>query len=108
MNKEYIIHHFINLYYKFFNDIDLANDDKEYIEHISISETLDIVCSFLNEYDKELYSKDLKTEEIVHEVLSNKSLWGEDLTQINEFENTVAKYYKDIHENGMTKALENF
>ena len=57
---------------------------------------------------KELYSKDLKAEEIVHEVLSNKSLWGEDLTQINEFETTVAKYYKDIHENGMKKALENF
>lgn len=56
MNKEYIINHFINLYYKSFNDIDLANDDKEYIEHISISETLDIVCSFLNEYDKELYN----------------------------------------------------
>ena len=29
MNKEYIINHFINLYYKSFNDIDLANDDKE-------------------------------------------------------------------------------
>lgn len=56
MNKEYIINHFINLYYKSFNDIDLANDDKEYIEHLSISETLDIVCSFLNEYDKELYN----------------------------------------------------
>ena len=56
MNKEYIINHFINLYYKSFNDIELASDDKEYIEHISINETLDIVCSFLNEYDKELYN----------------------------------------------------
>ena len=43
MNKEYIINHFINLYYKSFNDIDLASDDKEYIEHISINETLDII-----------------------------------------------------------------
>lgn len=56
MNKEYIINHFINSYYKYFDDIDLSNDDKEYVENIGVNETLDIVCSFLNEYDKELYN----------------------------------------------------
>ena len=43
MNKEYIINHFINLYYKSFNNIDLANDDKEYIEHISIVKALQVI-----------------------------------------------------------------
>ena len=40
MNKEYIINHFINSYYKHFNNIDLSNGDKVYIEHIGINENV--------------------------------------------------------------------
>ena len=117
MNKEYIINHFINLYYKSFNDIDLANDDKEYIEHISISETLDIVCSFLNEYDKELYNifmnvMSFNRESIIfvsNELSNNSSSLNSNSNKItinvkNNIEDVFAIVHEFMHYVDATKA----
>lgn len=117
MNKEYIINHFINLYYKSFNDIDLASDDKEYIEHISISETLDIVCSFLNEYDKELYNifmnvMSFNRESIIfvsNELSNNSSSLNSNSNKItinvrNNIEDVFAIVHEFMHYVDATKA----
>lgn len=117
MNKEYIINHFINLYYKSFNDIDLANDDKEYIEHISISEALDIVCCFLNEYDKELYNifmnvMSFNRESIIfvsNELSNNSSSLNSNSNKItinvkNNIEDVFAIVHEFMHYVDATKA----
>ena len=41
----------------------------------------------------------------VHDILSNTEFWGIDLTQINDFENTVSQYVEKIKNNGMKNAI---
>lgn len=47
---------------------------------------------------------DIKT--LVHEVASNITFWGQDLTQIPEFENTVVKYLNDLKLYGTYKLMK--
>lgn len=117
MNKEYIINHFINSYYKHFDDIDLLNGDKEYIEHIGINETLDIVCSFLNQYDKELYNifmniMSFNRESIIfvsNELSNNSSSLNSNSNKItinvkNNIEDVFAIVHEFMHYVDATKA----
>lgn len=57
---------------------------------------------------KELYGKKLSDEETVKEILSQTSMWGEDLNKIEGLTETVTKYYKEIATLGMKKALVKF
>lgn len=41
----------------------------------------------------------------VQDILSNTEFWGIDLTQINDFENTVSQYVEKIKNNGMKNAI---
>ena len=70
------------------------NDDKEYI---------DTFASLWKQYEVD---SDLET--LVNKVLSNASMWGEDLTAIPEFALTIHKYLKAQLEKGMRIALISF
>ncbi len=60
------------------------------------------------EFFKEVYSKGLDSKELVHEVLSNVSLWEEDLTKIEGLEELVHHDYDLISKKGMKEALKKF
>lgn len=51
--------------------------------------------------------KDAKTEDLVHDVLSNTDFWGQDLTQVPGFENAVLQDMEVIQESGARKLMEN-
>lgn len=50
--------------------------------------------------------KDLSAEELVVDVLSNTSMWEQDLTQIDGMRDMVLKFYKSIISNEMLKAIQ--
>ena len=60
------------------------------------------------EYFKELFSKGLKEEDIVKDVLSRVDMWQEDLNKVPHMYDDVLKYYKLINEKGMKAALKEF
>ena len=62
---------------------------------------------YLN-FFKDLYSKDLNSSELVHSVLRNEDMWGEDLTLIAGLEDKVTNYYDLISKKGMKEALNKF
>ena len=57
---------------------------------------------------KELYLLGLKEEEIVLRVLSNKDIWGEDLSSFASLKDEVTSYLKEINQKGMKEALISF
>lgn len=57
---------------------------------------------------KDLYASNPSDEVVVNKVLSNESMWNEDLTKIPGFEDKVLTYYKEINSKGMKVALEEF
>ena len=60
------------------------------------------------EYFKELFSKGLKEEEIIKDVLSRTDMWQEDLNKVPHMYEDVLKYYKLINSKGMKVALKEF
>lgn len=60
------------------------------------------------DYFKNLFSKNLKEEEIIKDILSQKSMWQEDLNEVPHLYDEVLKDYKLINLLGMKEALQNF
>ena len=50
--------------------------------------------------------KDAAPEQLVHDVLTNEAMWGEDLTQLPGFEKAVCDDYKLIQEKGAYEAMK--
>ena len=50
--------------------------------------------------------KNNNVEEVVNEVLSDTSIWGDDLSQLPGFAKSVISNLKSIEENGMKTTLE--
>lgn len=76
------------------NEVINLKDDQSYLD------------TFKKLYDK--YHVDHDAAYLVHEVLKDESMWGEDLTDINGLEDLVLSYYKLQREQGMKKALISF
>ena len=66
-------------------------DEKEYLDYFS-----------------NLFSKGLSEEDVVKDVLSQSSMWGEDLNNIEGLTQKVTEYYKAINSKGMKAALQEF
>ena len=82
----------INFYEGKRGNEDIAlNDDPSYLE------------TFKKLYEK--YHQDHNATYLVHEVLKDTSMWGEDLTLITGLEDKVLSYFEAQRELGMKKAL---
>lgn len=57
------------------------------------------ILDFYNEH------KNSTEEELVHAVLCNVKMWGRNLTDVPELEQTVTMYLKKIHEDGAKEAF---
>ena len=57
------------------------------------------------EYFASLYAKNLSEEEMVKDVLSQVSMWGEDLNKLADMTKVVTTYLKEINAKGMKNAL---
>ncbi|WP_421775255.1 tagaturonate reductase [Gracilimonas sp.] len=51
--------------------------------------------------------QDLSDEELVDQVLSNKSMWEQDLTKVDGMRDLVLKFYRSINSSEMLKAIQN-
>jgi tagaturonate reductase len=60
------------------------------------------------EYFASLYAKNLSEEEMVKDVLSQVSMWGEDLNKLADMTKVVTTYLKEINTKGMKNALVAF
>lgn len=56
--------------------------------------------------DNECVLEFFKQKPNVHSILSNVEFWGQDLSKINNFENTVEGYFQLIKSKGITDALK--
>ena len=72
-------------------------------EVIALKDDEAYLATFKKLYEE--YYKDLNEEKLVHAVLKDTSMWGEDLTKISNFEEMVRKYYILQRKEGMKKAL---
>ena len=60
------------------------------------------------EYFTNLYAKNLDEESLVKDVLSQTSMWGEDLNKVADMTAVVTSYLKEINAKGMKNALVAF
>lgn len=76
------------------NDVYEIKDDPEYLK------------TFEKLYGTKYDSVQSKAETIAHEVLSQESWWGQDLTKIAGLEDAVAKNLTAIYTDGVAKAIK--
>jgi tagaturonate reductase len=65
-----------------------------------------VILDFFASKWKAYTGKKEQLDTIVKQVLSNKTFWGIDLTEIENLEETTGKYLQNIMEKGMLKAVE--